>query len=121
VIKGWEKGIASMKRGEEAVLVCPPKLAYGKRGRAPLIPPSATLAFCIRLVNWHQGEDLLGDMGIVKTLMEAGIGKKCPREADICEGTTAHNTYNEASWCVSSHRMRVCAHFKASLSDFIYQ
>ena len=86
VIKAWEKGIATMKRGEEAILVCSPELAYRRRGRPPHVPPSATLAFSIRLLDWHQGEDLTGDMGVLKTVLEAGVGCGTPGEADVCQG-----------------------------------
>ena len=32
VIKGWDVGIASMKRGEKCVLTCKPEYAYGRAG-----------------------------------------------------------------------------------------
>ena len=31
VIKSWDIGVATMKRGEVAVLTCKPEYAYGKR------------------------------------------------------------------------------------------
>ena len=75
-----------MMRGEEAILVCTPKLAYGRRGRPPHVPPSATLAFSIHLLDWHQWEDLTGDLGVLKTVLEAGTGSSTPGEADVCQG-----------------------------------
>ena len=45
VIKGWDIGVASMKRGELAVLYCKPDYAYGDAGSPPKIPPRATLVF----------------------------------------------------------------------------
>jgi FK506-binding protein 4/5 len=45
VIKGWEKGIASMRKGEIALLTCKPEYAYGKAGSPPKIPADATLQF----------------------------------------------------------------------------
>ncbi|KAL6257206.1 hypothetical protein P5V15_012134 [Pogonomyrmex californicus] len=57
VIKGWDIGVASMKKGEIAVLTCSPKYAYGDNGSPPLIPAKATLQFEIELLEWH-GEDL---------------------------------------------------------------
>jgi len=50
VIKGWDQGVKGMKVGGRRILVCPPKLAYGKRGSAPDIPPDATLQFDIKLL-----------------------------------------------------------------------
>lgn len=89
MIKAWERGIATMKRGEKAVLVCSHKLAYGKRGRPPMVPPLATLAFCIHLVEWHRGEDLVGSMGVLKTLLQPGAGSETPGKEDVCEGTSS--------------------------------
>lgn len=45
VISAWEIGIATMKKGEIAVLTCAPNYAYGKTGSPPKIPPDATLKF----------------------------------------------------------------------------
>jgi FK506-binding protein 4/5 len=45
VIKAWDIGVASMKKGEIAILTCAPEYAYGKSGSPPSIPPDATLKF----------------------------------------------------------------------------
>jgi len=45
VIKAWDIGVATMKRGEVAILTCAPEFAYGKKGSPPSIPPDATLKF----------------------------------------------------------------------------
>ncbi|KAJ2336504.1 peptidylprolyl isomerase fpr3 [Coemansia sp. RSA 2681] len=52
VIKGWDAGIAGMKKGEERRLTIPGPMAYGARGAPPDIPPHATLVFDIRLVEF---------------------------------------------------------------------
>ncbi|CAL1683745.1 unnamed protein product [Lasius platythorax] len=57
VIKAWDIGVASMKKGEIAILTCAPEYAYGKDGSPPLIPPEATLKFEIELLDW-KGEDI---------------------------------------------------------------
>mmetsp|Transcript_4824 Transcript_4824/g.8670 ORF Transcript_4824/g.8670 Transcript_4824/m.8670 type:complete len:194 (-) Transcript_4824:597-1178(-) len=49
VIKGWDQGILSMKKGGRRKLFVPSKLGYGKRGAAPEIPPNADLHFTVKL------------------------------------------------------------------------
>ena len=52
VIKAWDIGVATMKRGELSVLLCKSEYAYGKRGSPPNIPPDSTLVFEVELFDW---------------------------------------------------------------------
>ena len=52
VIKGWDAGFASMRKGEKAFLTCTPDFAYGAGGSPPKIPPAATLRFEVELLDW---------------------------------------------------------------------
>ncbi len=53
VILGWDKGVATMKKGEVCILKCGPDYAYGRSGTGP-IPPNATLSFEVELLDWEE-------------------------------------------------------------------
>jgi len=50
VISGWDKGIALMKEGGEAILIIPSSLGYGIYGSSS-IPPYTSLRFEVELIN----------------------------------------------------------------------
>lgn len=57
VIKGWDLGVATMKKGEIANFVIRSDYGYGESGSLPKIPPDATLNFEVELIDWN-AEDI---------------------------------------------------------------
>ena len=51
VIACWTEGVQLIGVGGKARLVCPYSIAYGERGRPPLIPERATLVFEVELLS----------------------------------------------------------------------
>ena len=86
VIKGWDVGVATMRKGERCLLTCSPDYAYGEAGSPPKIPPDATLQFEVELVKWISGEDLTKDKGVVKIIVAEGKDFSKVSDGSYCEG-----------------------------------
>lgn len=56
LIDGWEEALQRMHKGEKWLLIVPPELGYGARGRPPTIGRYATLVFEMELLDF--GPDL---------------------------------------------------------------
>ncbi|KAK3274051.1 hypothetical protein CYMTET_17748 [Cymbomonas tetramitiformis] len=80
VIKGWDLGVATMRKGEKCLLTCQPEFAYGNKAQGS-IPSNATLCFEVELMSWQSVNEILSGV-CLKTLRESaeqGGGGKTTR------------------------------------------
>jgi len=52
VIRGWDIGVKSMKKGEKSNFEIPSDYAYGSSEIPGLIPANSTLMFEVELLSW---------------------------------------------------------------------
>jgi len=54
LIEGWEQALQKMHKGEKWILIVPPEMAYGVRGKPPTIKRNMTLVFEMELVDFKR-------------------------------------------------------------------
>jgi len=87
VIKGWDEGVKTMKKGEMATFTLAPEYAYGEQGSPPKIPANATLIFDIELLSW-KAEDISeeGNGSLTRTTVKKGP-ESWTKVNDACQAT----------------------------------
>lgn len=100
VIKGWDLGFASMKKGERALLVCKPDYGYGASGQGSSIPPNSTLIFDVELLDFEEKLDV-ENMSIKDRISTANEYKEAGN-ASFKTGNyaSAVSMYDKAVMCV---------------------
>ena len=79
VIKGWDIGVATMKKGEIAELTLASAYAYGERGFGDSIPANSTLVFEVELLDFYERPkskfemDLPEKVAFAKKAKEEGV------------------------------------------------
>jgi len=68
VILGWDKAVATMRKGEKAEVKIAPDYAYGSSGVGP-IPGNSTLLFDIELLGWRSAKDVAKESGEFSDLL----------------------------------------------------
>ena len=92
VIKGWDLGVATMKKGEKALLTCKPEYAYGSQATGN-IPANSTLQFEVELLSWVEETDvsLKRDGSVLKKILKEGENYDTP-----CDGAEVTVDYTIA-------------------------
>eukprot|EP00744_Colponema_vietnamica_P010353 GILI01014639.1.p1 GENE.GILI01014639.1~~GILI01014639.1.p1 ORF type:complete len:482 (+),score=182.79 GILI01014639.1:106-1551(+) len=81
VIKGWDLGVATMKKGERARLACTAPYAYGESGFPPSIPANATLNFDVELFSFGPKKKEAWEMAPLEKMEAAGKSKDSGNDA----------------------------------------
>jgi peptidylprolyl isomerase len=98
VIKGWDVGFASMKKGEKALLKCRADYAYGDSPPGAGIPPGATLNFDVELLGFGPKKKEKYEMSEAEKLAEAAAFKEAGTAAfKAGDFSTALEKYADAA------------------------
>jgi tetratricopeptide (TPR) repeat protein len=87
VIRAWDLGFASARKGEKFTLTAAPAYAYGANGSPPKIPANATLKFECELIGFGPKKKQSWEMSSNEKVAEAerckGEGNRCFTSGDL--------------------------------------
>lgn len=93
VIKGWDEGIAMLGKGDKALFIIPPQLAYGANGAGNgLIPANATLQFEVELVDFSEPYKRFDITGKEAITTASGLKFYIINEGDLSRKPTVGQT-----------------------------
>eukprot|EP01062_Namystynia_karyoxenos_P011409 TRINITY_DN14079_c0_g1_i1.p2 TRINITY_DN14079_c0_g1~~TRINITY_DN14079_c0_g1_i1.p2 ORF type:complete len:493 (+),score=245.68 TRINITY_DN14079_c0_g1_i1:93-1481(+) len=100
VIKGWDLGVATMRKGEKSILTCTSDYGYGDTGSGASIPGGATLKFEVELLGWESREDVSKDRdkSIMKSLIKEGSGWDKPEFEAKCVIDIKGPGFDKVDW-----------------------
>ncbi|TPX48159.1 hypothetical protein SeLEV6574_g02211 [Synchytrium endobioticum] len=70
VIRGWDEGVKTMTKGEQARFTIAPEYGYGAHGAGPKVPPNSTLEFDVTLLGWKSVTSLTDDGKVTMTMIK---------------------------------------------------
>jgi len=112
VIRGWDNGISTMRRGGKRQLIVPPDLGYGSKGVGKTIPKNATLFFEIELIDINdellippqnkKTVEIIKPSGLKMTIHKEGKGEPPKRgqkivihyAGELLDGTLFESSYD---------------------------
>lgn len=78
VIKGFDLGVASMRKGEKSLFTFTPGYAYGSHGSPPNIPGNSTLIFEVRSVLNHYNTSVINGPKYLAGIVELETTRSQP-------------------------------------------
>eukprot|EP01134_Creolimax_fragrantissima_P001822 CFRG1822T1 len=100
VIRGWDIGVGTMRKGEKALLTCAPEYAYGSQSPGAEIPANSTLNFEVELLYWYSGEDITPGGKKTREVtfqsLTPGEGYKNPKNGEEAVIAIKGSIFNEA-------------------------
>jgi peptidylprolyl isomerase len=103
VIKLWDMGFATMKKGEKGFLQGTASYCYGASGSPPTIPPNATLRFEVELISFGPKAREIYELSATEKLEEAAKRKDAGNSAFTSgDVRTARDEWDYGSRCIDS-------------------